>query len=364
MTHKLHLQLVRINRLILTVVQILAAAFIVYILFAVPQQAAAWCDGRGCGNPSPCPNGNSRPEPGDKVGGTDGGTKDPSPTTPRNNDDDDRPPRPTVNLSASPTVFRSIDTDTIELNWTSRNATRCSLGDRSTSGSVDIFIGKTDFNGTRQYSVTCTGRGGSATDRVSVRFENPLPVIESFRVTPTYLWPNEPYTLSWRTREAETCEAANAWSGMKPVNGSEALTAALLTGEESITAARRSTPAYADRSIHTLTCSNYNGVATRNVSTYIMPPTLILDSEETVLVEGEGTSLTWSVTPDPSIEPDSSCVIEGTSSGRVDISSISGDTLETGPIQNQKNFVLRCEIYGIEYTAEHAVETIPQLQEI
>jgi len=73
---------------------------------------------------------------------------------------------PTVNLDYSGQVKCGQNAT---LHWTSANATSCSAsgswsGSKATSGSEQVG----NFTGSRTYTITCTGSGGSASDSVSI----------------------------------------------------------------------------------------------------------------------------------------------------------------------------------------------------
>jgi len=73
---------------------------------------------------------------------------------------------PTVNLDYSGQVKCGQNAT---LHWTSANATNCQAGgswsgSKATSGSEQVG----NFTGSRTYSITCTGSGGSASDSVSI----------------------------------------------------------------------------------------------------------------------------------------------------------------------------------------------------
>jgi len=73
---------------------------------------------------------------------------------------------PTVNLDYSGQVKCGQNAT---LHWTSNNATNCQAGgswsgSKSTSGSEQVG----NFTGSRTYTITCTGSGGSASDSVSI----------------------------------------------------------------------------------------------------------------------------------------------------------------------------------------------------
>jgi hypothetical protein len=132
------------------------------------------------------------------------------------------PPVPTVSLTANPTSVAYNGSST--LTWSSTNATSCTAsgawsGSRATSGSQT----RSSLTATSTFILTCTGAGGSASRSVTVSVAPPpLPTV-SLSANPTSVAYNGSSTLNWSTTNATSCTAGGAWSGTKPINGSQSV---------------------------------------------------------------------------------------------------------------------------------------------
>lgn len=119
-------------------------------------------------------------------------------------------PTPTVNLSASSSIV--VPGQSLTLSWSAANVSTCEAGGswtgtQPTSGSLTF----TPLAGLYDYSLTCTGLGGSASRSVSVAVANPPTVLLS--ATKTSILVGRETTLSWSSTGANTCVASGAWSG-------------------------------------------------------------------------------------------------------------------------------------------------------
>ncbi len=127
-------------------------------------------------------------------------------------------PSPTVSLSADPALVGPDQT--LTLQWSSTDADECIAsgawsGTRATSGTETVGPLSAD----RTFTLECRGAGGSASDSVTVAFDEPPTV--SVSATPELIHPGETTTLTWSSSNAESCEASGAWTGTKAVDGSE-----------------------------------------------------------------------------------------------------------------------------------------------
>lgn len=138
-------------------------------------------------------------------------------------------PAPTVTISASPDTIMVGSSST--LTWSSTDATSCTAsgswgGSRATSGSLVVTPSPA---GTKTYTLTCSGPGGSAASSATLTVNQPPPNIISFTTDKTEVGVGEQVTLSWTTEWANTCQADGSWKGDDekdhvPVNGSRVLT--------------------------------------------------------------------------------------------------------------------------------------------
>ena len=185
---------------------------------------------------------------------------------------------PTVNLSASTTLITVGQTPT--LTWSSNNANSCSAsggwsGNKATSGSQ--LVGPTQ---TRTYTLTCSGPGGNASDSVTITVEAgaPAPTI-NLSANPTSITDGESSTLSWSTNNADSCSAANGWSGNKGTSGNESVSPS-------------------SSNTYSLTCTGEGGSTTESVTVtvdgVVDAPTVSLTGNPTTITAGETPTLTWS----------------------------------------------------------------------
>ena len=174
-------------------------------------------------------------------------------------------PTPTVDLkvngqdSSASIAYNSAAT----LSWTSSNANTCYAsgdwsGTKSTAGSESTG----NLISNKNYSITCQGSGGSATDYVTVNVA-PQPA-----QTPTVdlkvngqdgsitVVPNTAINLSWTSSNANTCYASGDWSGTKSTAGSE------------------SGGSVSSSKVYTLYCTGSGGAASDSVTVNVSSPTL------------------------------------------------------------------------------------------
>ena len=178
------------------------------------------------------------------------------------------PPAPTVNLTANPTLVQYNGSST--LTWTSTDATSCSAsgnwsGGRNTNGSESTGA-LTPPNKT--YTLTCYGPSGNATDSASVGVGQPpqgcppncpppppgTPPSLTFTASPRSVAYNGSSTLTWSSSRANNCTASGAWSGAKPLSGSQ------------------STGNLTSSKTYTLTCSNAYGTARGSATVAVGSP--------------------------------------------------------------------------------------------
>jgi len=125
---------------------------------------------------------------------------------------------PTVDLTSWPTFELP---EQVHLYWTSTNANSCVAsgdwsGSKPTSG--DEYLSKP--RGTYTFILTCTGRGGRASDSVTVK------VIQvpkcTFTANPTSIIPPQSSTLSWECIYADSCSIDQGVGSVNnPVSGTK-----------------------------------------------------------------------------------------------------------------------------------------------
>ena len=206
-------------------------------------------------------------------------------------------------LSQNPVI---AGVDKVDLSWTSSNTDDCSYGGRTRSTSGKI-TGLGPFNaGKEEFTVSCTGAGGTTSDTVTLTV-NPPP--EAPTVTVSLNPARIPIdtgtsTLSWSSANATSCTYDNATVAVK---GSSTLGPYDTAGDYSIE----------------VTCMGDGGsdsdAATLTVEPAPKPPVVRASLDPTTITAGAGTStLSWS-----SVRA-ASCEVDGTSA------STSGDK-QVGP---------------------------------
>ena len=181
---------------------------------------------------------------------------------------------PAVTISVQPTTI--VAGNTAIVTWTSTNATACTAGGAwsgalATSGRQSITPLVTgNFN----YSLTCSGIGGSTTASAPLTV---LPAPPTVRLTAsaTSVYVGQPITLTWLTLSVTSCTASGDWSGAKPVSGSNTIT-----------------PTAATTLTYTLACTGPEGNASSSVAVVVNTPSLSLKNvftpNDTTISTSEG----------------------------------------------------------------------------
>ncbi len=208
------------------------------------------------------------------------------------------PPPPTVDLKEH---YSSCDSncgipygDYPTLRWSSTDASSCTAsgdwsGGKGTSGvepqpQAPVYT-------TRSFTLECSGSGGSASDTVTMYALLPPPPTVDLLCNATQGPCTVPYnsnvTLSWSSSNADSCSASGAWSGSKPLSGSES--------QGPITSTRT----------YTLTCSNVGGSTPDSVTVQNPPnqtplPTAVTVDEPDYCNVGPSATVRWTFT-DPDL---------------------------------------------------------------
>ena len=214
---------------------------------------------------------------------------------------------PTVLISASPTSLLYGGSTT--LSWSSTNASSCSASDGwtggiNTSGSktIDALTSNTRF------SLSCTGVGGTTTERVDVSVSAPAPAIPpvvNLSASPLSIAYNSSHDLTWSTSSADSCVASGNWSGNEAVSGT-------ITRENQTV-----------DTTYTLVCTGAGGTSSDTVSVTVAapPPTLSFSANPATVDQNGSTTLAW----DSSDATD--CTASGDWSGDM---AVSGSQLVSG----------------------------------
>ncbi len=199
---------------------------------------------------------------------------------------------PTVSLSANPMTV-SVGGSS-QLTWSSTNASSCSAsgiwsGSKGTSGSESTG----SLTTTGSFTITCSNAAGSVARTVSIAVSSTTLPSVSLTTSKTSVASGGSSSLTWSSSNINSCAAsstpAGAWSGAKPVSGSE------------------STVALTATTVFTLTCTGTAGSASGSVSVNVIPvppsggavggyPMPSLDDER-------ATYLNWGWTWSPNVEP-------------------------------------------------------------
>ena len=228
-------------------------------------------------------------------------------------------PPPTVTLTASPTSVASGETST--LTWSATNATSCAAtggwsGAKATSGSEVVG----PMTATTNYSLECSGAGGSRQQTTTVSFAPSLPVV-TLSASPTSINPGESSTLSWSTTNATTCNASGGWSGSVATAGVQPVGPINQTTE------------------YFLTCTGPGGDAANNVIVTVIglaPPTVSLRATPSTVALGTVTVLSWTS------EDALTCEASGDWAGPV---ATGGEQL-IGPLTIATMYTLTCDGNG------------------
>ncbi len=189
-------------------------------------------------------------------------------------DDQPPPPPPTVSLEAAPTSVTAGDFST--LTWWSTDADACEAlqdwsGAKPTSGNEDVG----PLVSTSEFALTCSNTGGPTTVSAVVNVDAapppPVPTV-SLAASPSSVAHNGSTTVTWTSIDAGLCIADDAWSGEKPISGSETI--------GGLTAS----------STFALTCIGDGGSATRSVTVTVQAQTGTADLSWTAPTTNEDDS--------------------------------------------------------------------------
>ena len=185
---------------------------------------------------------------------------------------------PTVTLTATPASVIAGNGST--LAWSTTNAVSCvAVGGWSGTKAVNGSEATGPLNATRDFTLTCTGGGGDASQTVTVAVGiPPAPPSVSLTANPGSVATGAASMLSWNSANATSCTASGGWSGAKATSGSQS------TGNLTSTAS------------YTLTCSGAGGSASQTVPVVVTPPapTVSLTANPASVNSGQSSTLAWS----------------------------------------------------------------------
>ncbi|MEM6639752.1 MAG: choice-of-anchor U domain-containing protein [Pseudomonadota bacterium] len=188
-------------------------------------------------------------------------------------------PPPTLQLGATPAsvAFNGAST----LTWSSTNATSCVAsgawsGVRATSGTEATGALSADAT----FTLTCSGPGGDITRSTAVDVAAPSSPTLNFQASAETVDAGESVTLNWQASDVISCQASGAWSGNRPLSGSEQV------------------GPITDTTLYTLSCATGSGDISRSVIISVTPPAPVvtLAAAPASVNFGDSTQLTWSAT--------------------------------------------------------------------
>ena len=169
----------------------------------------------------------------------------------------------------------------VTLNWTASNARSCRAsrnwsGEKTSQGSETIGALS---RGTKTYTLTCTGAGGTTavTRSLAVAAAPKL----TFTATPATVSLGSGTRLSWSTVDATDCVASGSWDGSRGKSGSFTTEPFLQTGDRSFT----------------LACTGPAGSVSASTTVKVQGavPTLVFTALPTQIALGSSTQLRWTV---------------------------------------------------------------------
>ena len=109
----------------------------------------------------------------------------------------------------------------VQLYWVATRASSCTAsgdwtGTRAPEGRETLA----PISGSSQYTIDCTGPGGSAQASVTVRPRGAAPLL-AFAAEPSTVFTGRAALLTWAAVNATSCEAFGDWSGPRAVTGAE-----------------------------------------------------------------------------------------------------------------------------------------------
>ncbi len=237
---------------------------------------------------------------------------------------------PTLTFTASPTSVQSGGAS--QLTWSTTNATSCTAsgswsGSRSTSGTQSTGA----LTGNGNYSLRCTGSGGSVSQSVSVTLLA-APTL-TLSASPTSVQAGGTSQLTWAATNATSCTASGGWSGTKATSGTQS-TGTLSAG-----------------AVYSLTCTGSGGTVAQTTAVTVAAavPTLTLSASPTSLQSGSASQLTWSATNA------TSCSASGSWTG----TKATSGTQSTGALSGNGTYTLTCAGAGGSVSQTATVSVLP-----
>jgi trimeric autotransporter adhesin len=221
---------------------------------------------------------------------------------------------PTVKLGATPATVAAGGASS--LSWSAENATTCTAsgawqGTMATTGTTSTGA----LSKTTEYELTCTGAGGSATQSATVTVSALAPSV-TLSAAPSTVNSGSASTLTWSSANATACAASGAWSGNKPLSGSQ------------------SSGAVTASATYTLTCSGSGGSATQSVTVSVKgaAPSVSLSANPSTVASGLNSTVSWNAVNA------TSCSASGAWAGAKPVSG----SQSTGALSSSSTYMLTC----------------------
>ncbi len=245
--------------------------------------------------------------------------------------------------------------DTVQLKWTSTNATTCtptgggfSTGNK-TSG-TDTDVNEPSAGKSIGFEVTCTGSGGTASDTLVVtKYPVPTATLQVRDVTKDTSWTGSDLTfqagntisLKWNSTNSTKCTGSNFSTG-NATGG---------TVDPSIV------PSLGETLQYVVSCTGSGGTAYDSLkvtATGVGPEINVCASGSTVIRSGDGVDVCWN-----SNDADS-CTVTGPGLSTVNISATDTTGSQTITLTNESTYTIDCGNGGKE---EVTVQVLPVIQE-
>ncbi len=189
---------------------------------------------------------------------------------------------PTLNLKINDStgpITISYNTSA-NITWSSTNVDSCVASGGTWAGPrpVSGFESTGNLTVSQTYTLTCTGSGGPVQKSVIVNVSAPpnAPTLD-FNVS---ISAANFVTLSWSSVNTTSCSASGAWSGAKPVFGSEP--GGIIT----------------DTKTYTMSCAGPGGTVSSSVTVTVYPPTYVISPPFVNLQVGQTQQFTGWYDPD------------------------------------------------------------------
>jgi len=223
---------------------------------------------------------------------------------------------PTITLTAAATTIASGDQTT--LTWSATDAQSCAS---SNGWSGTLATSGTQMTGpltdTTDFTLLCTGPGGSAIQSVTVTVDSSAPVVQ-LEANPSTATVGSSVTLNYTVANATSCSASGGgWSTNPPLPSGSVSTAPI-----------------SGTTIYTLTCTGPGGSASQSTTVSVNPsaPTLSINAGSSTIQSNTATTISWSSANS------TGCTASGAWSGNEPVNG----SISTGNLTHSETYILTC----------------------